>query len=235
MTDPGRELETIASLADPTRRALYLHVARADGEVGRDEAAAAVGVSRSLAAFHLDRLVDEGLLEAGYRRLTGRSGPGAGRPAKVYRPSRPIALHIPQRDYRFAGELLIEGVRDAGVAGSRLARAARRRGRELGETARRRVAGRRSRRALTAAAVEVLGEQGFRPSTEPSGAIRLANCPFDALATEYPDTMCGLNLELLEGLLEGLGARHLAASRVPRDGGCCVELRGVAPAPPAGV
>lgn len=51
--------------------------------MSRAEAADAVGVARTLAAFHLGKLVDAGLLEVAHRRLTGRSGPGAGRPAKV--------------------------------------------------------------------------------------------------------------------------------------------------------
>jgi predicted ArsR family transcriptional regulator len=227
MTRPGvdRELEALAALADPTRRALYLHVVRAANEVGRDEAAAATGISRSLAAFHLDRLVEDGLLEAGYRRLSGRSGPGAGRPAKVYRPKRPVAVHIPEREYRLAAELMIEGARRSGAAERHLSDAARERGRELGLQARRGIGGRKARRALTAAATDLLQRQGFHPWSDETGTVRLRNCPFDALATEYPETMCEVNLSLLNGLLDGLGAGHLAATRVPRDGGCCVAVR----------
>ena len=83
--DPEEEISAVASLAEPLRRALYEFVVAAPGPVGRDEAAEAVGVSRQVAAYHLDRLIDDGLLSAEFRRLTGREGPGAGRPAKRYR------------------------------------------------------------------------------------------------------------------------------------------------------
>lgn len=218
-------LAALATLADPTRRALYLHVLRSTADVGRDEAAAAVGVSRSLAAFHLDRLIEDGLLEAGFRRLTGRTGPGAGRPAKVYRPSGSIDVQIPERDYRLAAELLLEGLRrtKTGV-GRREERVAHDKGIELGQQARGEVAGRKSRTAISRAVAFTLRDQGFSPEPYHTGFV-LKNCPFDALATEYPETVCRLNLSFLRGLLEGAGAAHLRAVPVPRDGGCCVALR----------
>src|SRR5512141_2158384 len=93
-----RQLAGLAVLSEPARRALYVYVADRQADVGRDEAARAVGVSRSLAGFHLDRLVEEGLLEASFRRLSGRTGPGAGRPAKVYRRSRrQLEVSLPPR------------------------------------------------------------------------------------------------------------------------------------------
>lgn len=214
-------------LGDPVRRALYLHVARAPDVVSREDAAVAVGISRSLAAFHLDRLVDEGLLEAEYRRLTGRSGPGAGRPAKVYRQGRAIAISMPERDYEFAARLLIEAVLRVGRPDPvGLSETAHEQGRAIGEDARRRMRGRKSQRALTAAAVALLEEQGFHPSSNPDGTVRLRNCPFDALADEYPGTMCQLNLPLVRGMLEGFGIAHLTATPRPRNGGCCVAIGG---------
>lgn len=217
-----RDLASLGMLGDPVRRALFLYVIRAADAVGRDEAAAAVGIGRSLAAFHLDRLVDEELLEAGYRRLSGRTGPGAGRPAKVYRPRREIAVTVPERDYELAARLLVESVEPDQPG---LLEGARRRGRELGEAARRRLRGRRTRRALSAAAVEWLEGQGFHPALGPGGEIRLGNCPFDSLATDRPDTICRLNLALISGVLEGLGIDHLRAAPRPRNGACCVVLR----------
>jgi predicted ArsR family transcriptional regulator len=230
MTEAGleRNLAALATLADPTRRALYLHVLRAREDVGRDNAAAAVKITRSLAAFHLDRLVKDGLLEAGYRRLSGRSGPGAGRPAKVYRPKGTIDVQAPERDYRLAGELLLEGLRGTGVGvGKREEEAVRERGAALGRAARGEVGGRGTQRALTEAAVATLREHGFNP--RPDGpVVELGNCPFHALADEYPETICRLNLAFLRGTLDGLGASHLRAIPVPRDGGCCVSLRSAA-------
>src|SRR2546427_12939786 len=85
-TELEERIAAFASLADPTRRRLYLFaVGRPDG-VGRDEAAAGAGISRALAAFHLDRLIADGLLVAEYRLLNGRTGPGAGRHAQIYGP-----------------------------------------------------------------------------------------------------------------------------------------------------
>src|SRR6266550_5151777 len=90
----------IAALADPVRRALYLFVARGPGQVSRDRAARGVRISRALAAFHLDKLVRHGLLEASYRRLGKRRGPGAGRPAKLYRRSGlQLQVSLPPREY----------------------------------------------------------------------------------------------------------------------------------------
>ncbi len=209
-------------LGDPVRRALYLHVVRADDAVGREEAAAAIGIGRSLAAFHLDRLVDEELLEADYRRLTGRTGPGAGRPAKVYRPRRPISVTVPERDYELAARLLVDSLPPGGPGPSP---GARRRGQDLGEAARAALRGRRTRRARTEAIVALLEEHGFRPEVGPDGTIRLGNCPFDALAADRPEAICGLNLELVRGILEGLGSEHLEAVARPRGGACCVEVR----------
>src|ERR671917_43859 len=75
----------LAALNDPARRAVFDLVARAATAVSRDAAADALGVSRRVAAFHLDRLAEQGLLVVEYRRPPGRTGPGAGRPAKLYR------------------------------------------------------------------------------------------------------------------------------------------------------
>jgi predicted ArsR family transcriptional regulator len=216
-----RELASLGILGDPVRRALYLYVVRAGDAVGRDEAAAAAGVGRSLAAFHLDRLVGEDLLEAEYRRLSGRAGPGAGRPAKVYRPGRGIAVTVPERDYELAARLLVDATSPDQPG---LVEGAGRRGRALGEDATRAIRGRRTRRALTAEAMRLLEEHGFHPAAV-DGEIRLRNCPFDSLAADRPDTICRLNLALLGGVLEGLGAAHLEAAPHPRNGACCVVLR----------
>ncbi len=216
-----QRIEALAPLFDPVRRSLYLYVARAGSDVGRDEAAKAVGVSRSLAAFHLDKLAEEGLLTVGYRRLSGRSGPGAGRPAKMYRPSdRDVGVSIPPRDYQLIGRLLLEADADAGSARA----AARRAGEALGKNARVRAGGRGGRKRIGEALVDVLDERGFQPRSEANGTIRLGNCPFYALAAEYRDAVCGVNLALLSGVLEGLRAPHLRAFPVEPDAGCCVAI-----------
>ena len=225
---PGAEeqLDATALLAEPVRRALYLHVARAREEVGRDAAAAAVGIDRSLAAFHLDKLVEAGLLDASYRRLSGRAGPGAGRPSKLYRRSaREIDVTLPQRRYALLARLLAGAVGSSKAASAALAAAARDLGRSIGDEARAAAGPRPGHAALMKSAEATLAQLGFEPYQAERGTIRLRNCPFDALAKEHRDLVCGANLELMDGVLEGLRARGVAAVLEPSAGMCCVALR----------
>jgi len=209
----------IAVLGDPVRRSLYDYVTAQDHEVGRGEAAAATGIQRPLAAFHLDRLAEAGLVEVTFRRPGGRNGPGAGRPAKLYR--RTAAEHqvsVPPRDYRGAAELLAAVVDMIGGE-QELQRAARSRGAAAGRSALPNApeAGHHDR--LTGA----LSEQGYQPYRD-GPDIRLRNCPFHALAGRYPPLICGMNLALVEGLLEGAAMTGLSARLDPRPGECCVAI-----------
>ncbi|MFE0775700.1 helix-turn-helix transcriptional regulator [Streptomyces sp. NPDC058861] len=222
------DIDAIAALQDPVRRRLYEYVAAQGREVGRNEAAEAAGVARTLAAHHLDRLTEAGLLESGSRRLTGRSGPGAGRPAKVYtRAPGERSVSLPARDYRTAAELLAEAAEQAGLdAGLRAA--ARSRGEALRGPA-------ASCGALEEA-MEVLAARGYEPHLEiPGGAedaegaagadtrvVRMRNCPFHAVAESFPPLVCGMNLALLEGLLGTDGP--VRARMDARPGECCVVV-----------
>jgi predicted ArsR family transcriptional regulator len=214
----ARSVAAVAALAEPTRRRVYDHVVRQEWPVSRDDAAAALALPRATAAFHLDRLVADGLLDACFERRTGRTGPGAGRPAKVYqRGASAVTVSLPERRYDLAGELLADALAEAAGSGAPpvqvLDRGARQRGRELGSQA---GAGR-------GAALRLLEEYGYEP--RPDGdAIGLANCPFHALAGRQPDLVCGMNLRLLEGVLDGVGERGLTARLCPPDGGCCVRM-----------
>ncbi len=213
---PHDPIVTVAALDEPTRRRLYEYVARARGPVGRDEASAAVGVTRATAAFHLDRLADEGLLEVVHQRLSGRSGPGAGRPSKLYlRAARQVEVSLPSRSYELAGELLAAAVDEAEVEGrpvrEALASRARVVGREMGQTAK------------TSDPVPVLEAHGFEPRTE-EGVVRLGNCPFHNLAQQHSELVCGMNLQLLGGLLDGLECQAYAARLAPSADNCCVVL-----------
>jgi predicted ArsR family transcriptional regulator len=193
-------------LGDPVRRRLYRHVAAAPGEVGRDAAAEAVGVSRSLAAFHLDKLVEAGLLAVSFRRLSGRTGPGAGRPAKVYRRAEgEHAVSVPPRSYDEAGRLLATVVENAGLD------------RELQAAAR--AAGATAPDAAAGDLVEVLRARGYEPFWD-GETLRLHNCPFHALAEEFRALVCGMNL----ALLEGLAPEQWSPAMDPCPGGCCVAL-----------
>lgn len=216
------DIDAIAVLQDPVRRRLYEYVAAQGREVGRNEAAEAAGVTRTLAAHHLDRLTEAGLLESGSRRLTGRSGPGAGRPAKVYTRARAErAVSLPARDYRTAAELLAEAAEHAGLD-SGLCAVARRRGEAL-----------RGSVAPCGSLEEVVGmlaARGYEPHLEgaegTAGAaarvVRMRNCPFHAVAERFPPLVCGMNLALLEGLLGTDGP--LRARMDARPGECCVVV-----------
>ena len=214
----------IAALADPLRRRLYRYVARSVDAVGREEAAEVAGVPVHTAKFHLDRLVDEGLLVVEFRRLTGRTGPGAGRPAKLYRrAARDFAVSLPQRHYDLLSEVLA-----AAAAASVEQRVpidevapgvARRRGREVGAE----HAGDPPARPLEQVA-DTLDEVGYEPRVDGARVV-LENCPFDRIAREHTALVCGLNVDFVQGVVEGLGCRGVAASLEPAPGRCCVSVR----------
>jgi predicted ArsR family transcriptional regulator len=232
--DIDNSVSGIAALNDPLRRALYRFVAAQDQAVSRDDAAAAVGVARPVAATHLDRLADCGLLDVEFRRLGGRQGPGAGRPSKLYRrAAHDIALSLPPRHYDLAADLLATAVRQATdtatPVGATLARVARDRGTELGHAARRRTGSRPRRSALVGAAVQVLTEEGYEPRMS-DGDLVLANCPFHRLAADHTELICGMNLALLAGMAAALTDAGMVARLQPTPGWCCVRLR-VDPSP----
>jgi predicted ArsR family transcriptional regulator len=218
-------VEAIGVLHEPVRRAVYEYTVGRGEPVGRNDVAEALGIGRTLAAFHLDRLAEAGLLEVSYARRSGRTGPGAGRPAKLYR--RSTADHevtLPPRRYQAAAELLADAVERAG-ADDLLFAAARRRGRSVGSAS----AGSASAGSAAGAAelIEVLTEQGYEPERR-GDSIVLRNCPFHALARDFPPLVCGMNLALLEGLVEGLVERRDRAPDTPRlapaGEGCCVVI-----------
>jgi len=218
------DIEAIHALRDPQRRAVYAYVTRQDHDVSRDEAAAAKSISRSLASFHLDRLVQAGLLDVSYRRLTGRQGPGAGRPSKLYRRTkRQIGISVPERRYELLARLFagpLHEARDARVK-TRLAAAARRFGQALGATHRSRRAP--ATHALVRTLADVLEGLGAEPYAD-GQVVRLRNCPFDTVASTYPKLVCGINLHLVEGVISGLGLDHVKARLDPRPGQCCVAV-----------
>ena len=216
-------LARLASLAEPARRALYEFVIRQDHEVSRDEAAKGVKITRALSAFHLDRLVDDGLLDTIYRRPEGRSGPGAGRPSKLYkRSAEPLEFTAPPQNYGLIARVLTSSIGDA--RGKEAAdRAAHERGLAIGTEARRRAGKAPADTALIRKLSEVLRENGFAPMRK-GNELRLRNCPFDALANDYRDLVCGMNLAMQRGVLEGLRARKIEAIFQPTPGACCVAF-----------
>ncbi|HLT09966.1 MAG TPA: transcriptional regulator [Micromonosporaceae bacterium] len=211
-----RRLSRLGALAEPARRDLYLYVVSQPQPVGRDQAAADTGLPRHVVKFHLDRLVDEGLLEVEYRRLSGRRGPGAGRPAKLYRRAAgEISVSLPERHYELVGRIFAEAIRDnisndtpiaAAVAGA-AARAARRIAREA-----------------PADAPTVLSSCGYEPRTEGDRTV-FANCPFDALAQHDRDLVCGMNREFVAALMDELGRTDVEARLDPQPPRCCVVVQ----------
>src|SRR5689334_15920216 len=216
----GPDLASLSTLDDPVRRRLYEVVTRQPGPMGRDEAAAAAGIGRALAVYHLDKLVESGLLAATYQRPAGRSGPGAGRPAKLYaRADREFTVTVPPRSYELAAQLLVQAVEadDSGRSRAALGQAARRLGTELGCGYR---AAADNRNDMESA----LTRQGYEPCRGGDGVIRLRNCPFHQLAERHREVVCGMNLTLVEGLVEGLGADGWRPVLDPQPGYCCVAL-----------
>jgi predicted ArsR family transcriptional regulator len=203
------DLGPIGSLSDPTRRQLYVFVSRSPTPVSRDEAADALGLPRQTAAYHLDRLAAEGLVEIEFSRRSGRTGPGAGRPAKLYRRSqRDHQVSLPPRRYGLAARILLAAVSAGSVKRADLVRAARRVGREVGEDG----------------LDQALEETGYDPVLE-EGEIRFRNCPFHALKEQDQRTVCNLNLGLVEGILDGASDGRSAFLQ-PSDDYCCVRIRG---------
>jgi predicted ArsR family transcriptional regulator len=226
--DPSRltDVVAVAALEEPTRRRLYEHVVRQPSPVSKDEAAAALQLPRTTAGFHLDKLADEGLLSVVFERRTGRCGPGAGRPAKLYRRSdKQVEVSLPERAYDVAGRLLAAAIDDAEASGESPREALARRADQYGETL-----GQASRftAIATDALTQVLETHGFEPRRD-GADILLGNCPFHALAKEHPALVCGMNRHLLGGLLRGLGDTDHQARLSPTPGLCCVRLTRVSP------
>jgi predicted ArsR family transcriptional regulator len=228
VVDSGDQIGRISLLADPGRAALHRLIRSSRHGVTRDEAAAAVGISRSLAAFHLDRLAEAGLAEVAYERRSGRTGPGAGRPAKVYKRSGDtVAVSVPERRYELAASLFAAAISrhlagGADVPGA-LDDGARAAGITLGAEARKRAGPRRSRSALLEAGRTVLEEAGFEPELD-GRMLLLRNCPFDALVQDNRDVVCGMNRSLMQGVVAGLQLEGIAATFDPQPGRCCVLL-----------
>jgi predicted ArsR family transcriptional regulator len=228
-------LARIAALDQPVRLALHRLLAGAPGSwVSRDQAAAALELPRSVAAFHLDKLEEAGVVEVRFERPSGRSGPGAGRPAKRYRlVDEELSASVPERHYDLAGGLLASAVAESARTGTPVATclrdAARREGRAIGRAAAGAISPGASGPARRQAIVDVLADHGYEPSLDGRKQIVLGNCPFHRLAEQHRDLVCGMNLDFLDGLVDGLGqGSRLRARLQPEPGRCCVRIGGTA-------
>jgi predicted ArsR family transcriptional regulator len=220
------QVSGVSALAEPARRALYLYVAAQPEAVSRDQAAEGVDLPRHTAKFHLDKLVEEGLLDTEFRRLSGRRGPGAGRPTKLYRRSaREVAVTLPPRHYDLAGQILAHAVdaaaRDGVPVLDAVQRAAAECGRRLGAGAQ--VREERSGASSLDHLAATLAAQGYEPRVR-DGVVVLANCPFHALARDHTALVCGMNLHLITAMLDELGHTDVQAMLDPAPDRCCVTL-----------
>lgn len=227
-------LTALAALAETLRRRLYLQVTSSDVPVSRDAAAEALGISRSVAAFHLDKLAEVGVLDVEYRRPPGRNGPGAGRPTKFYRRAeRELDFSMPERHYDLAAAILARALSDAKAEFIPVDEALRAAADDYGRI----IAGggggggaggdaARSSDDEFEQVCAVLAAQGYEP-TQHGDDLTLENCPFHALAEEHRELVCGMNLDVITGVLEGLGATHLEARLDPGPGRCCVTVHSV--------
>jgi predicted ArsR family transcriptional regulator len=204
----------VSALDEPVRRALLDYVSRSDAPVSRDDAAEAFGLARSTAAFHLDRLAEAGLLAVEFRRLAGRTGPGAGRPSKLYtKAAGEVAVTVPERRYDFAGHLLLAAIEESTRTGETMREALRRTAEQAGRTL-----------ASGGEPLErILEDQGFEPRPDGHGGLVLGNCPFHRLARQHTEIVCHLNLELLRGAADGSGDRRHTMVLDPGMGRCCVR------------
>jgi len=210
----------VASLDEPTRRRIYDHVRAHAVPLSRDDVADALQLTRQNAAFHLDRLAEQGLLAVTFARRSGRSGPGAGRPAKLYqRSAGEVSVTLPPRHYDLAGRLLAGALIEAEESGQPSREVLHRRAHDFGQA----LASDQPGPGDIGILVNLLEGQGYEPQAA-AGCITLRNCPFHGLAQEHTELVCGMNLHLLEGVLAGLGNTGMSASLDPAPSSCCVRL-----------
>ncbi|MBD3003443.1 transcriptional regulator [Streptomyces sp. 5-10] len=220
-------MDSVSVLSEDSRRRMFVFIRRAGRAVTRDEAAASVGISRKLAAFHLDKLVDAGLLRARYETPGGMRK--VGRRPKVYEPTdAQITVSIPERRHELLADLLLDAVLTEGAdenAAQAAVRTAEQRGRRMGETARDETRPGRlgPERGLTVCE-RLLDEYGYEPVREAPTELRLRNCPFHPLTAKAPELVCGMNRAFLAGYLNGLEVSGVRAVLAPEPGECCVRL-----------
>jgi predicted ArsR family transcriptional regulator len=208
------DIAAVASISDPVRRSLFDFVTRSESAIGRDEASTALGIPRGTVAFHLDRLVESGLLATQFQRLTGKIGPGAGRPSKLYRLAESeVTVSVPERHYDLAAELLSSAIEESDRSSEPIRQAVIRvstaRGRAL----------RNSAGSFTA----MLWAAGYEPQNTEAGGMILTNCPFRRLALSHTELICQANLALLQGAAD----KDEDVRFEPGEGRCCVQIEGM--------
>jgi predicted ArsR family transcriptional regulator len=221
----------VAVLSEPRRREVYEFVAAHDDPVTREDVAQGLSIERALAAFHLDKLADAGLLEVSFGRPAGRpGGPGAGRPSKLYVVSdAEVDISLPRRRYDIAGRILAKAVALTSSRRSKSARemamtVAEEEGRRLGEA--HAAPGRATTQRALSSVEETLATVGYQPTIEGT-SVRLRNCPFHTLTEVAPRLVCDVNESFISGVVAGLGSEEVVEADLcdPTDGDCCVVIR----------
>lgn len=217
----GRRVAAVASLGDEKRRQLFQLVASSAGPIGRDDAADALGLPRSTASFHLDKLVQDGLLAVEFQKAAGKTGPGSGRPAKMYRPAASeVGASVPDRNYDLAGELLAAAIEHSAATGDAVGDSLRttsyRKGLELAAGA----------EGLT----EFIAGEGYDPQPDGHGGLVLANCPFHRLSDGHPDVVCAMNGSFLRGAAAACGEPEDRIAPNSVRGQCCARITAGIPA-----
>ena len=208
-----------ASLGDPTRRGIDVSVRESAEPSTATQIAELFDIHPNVARHHLDRLASDGYLRVTRQRPPGKTGPGAGRPAKCYEATaKEIAIQFPPRRHELLSELLLRVVeRVAPEDGPQIAEEI---GLEYGRELAAQVgmpeeAGFES--AVTAVARAMLGV-GFEMQALPDDRRLLtSHCPFGSTAAAHPELVCKLDQGIVRGLMERLHPHGLPVVVTPHD------------------
>ncbi|BCW36922.1 ArsR family transcriptional regulator [Arthrobacter sp. StoSoilA2] len=216
-----QRISAIASLDDDNRRVLFAYVRGAADAVGRDEAARVLGIPRSTASFHLDRLVKDGVLQVEFRKSSDKAGPGSGRPAKLYRPAMDeVVASVPERQYDLAGDLMATAITRS-LKGNLPVRealmdVADRKGQEAGSPG---------------DFLGALADLGYEPVADEAGGYRLLNCPFHRLSQDHEQVVCAMNGAFLKGAATASGLSGESVLPDSGPGHCCARIGSLEPDP----
>ena len=223
-----------AALGDPTRRAVFFAVRAAGRDMGKDDVAAAVGIERRLAGFHLDKLVEQGFLQATFRRDEGRGGRGAGRPPKLYRLAESESLMaLPERHYELLATLLLRATAEGGSGTPQevLERVGYEFGLEVGRAEA--DAGGSGPGATASEAIQdvvrLLSRYGFAAHADGEDGLRACACPFEEIAFDDPERICGLDHAIWRGMLAAFApdaVLRVATTRARGDEACVATVEG---------
>lgn len=216
-----------AAFGDATRRHIYLFAKERDG-VTATEVALEFSLHPNVARHHLDKLAAGGYLDV----TLDHAAPGAGRPAKRYRPSaRETNVPMPPRPNDLVINLLVRALDVLGPeAADRLAEDV---GEEYGRVLADQMApgeSQRSMRAAMSAVADALTAHGFAARAEDHDAttwVVREHCPFGELVLEHP-VLCAVDRGMVKGLLARLCGDEIPVQLSSRARGdrSCVSVAG---------